>query len=342
MRNKAEDVLQEVSIAALDKRGHDRGPRPPAALAQQGRAGERRSISSAASPPRPMVFSDDVLDLMERDWAEADRADAAAMQDALRDTASTACPPTPASSSNAATRENLTGPQLAEQMGRSVNTVKVALTPRPPHAARVHAHADGGQVMADHAPFIPHTSDTDDAFITAALSYLAGELDATEVAALEEQLTASAHHRRLFTALATQSRLFHELHRTPAPGTHPHRRCKAAPLGRDLRRRCPDLPQGLRTQIENRKSKIENPLRSGRRPSRRLRRRDLPARIQFFTHQRPPRPPQPGPPVRDADPNFRGRRPANPRRLRHRRRLLCRRRIHPLFRGCGDHAHQRG
>ena len=66
------------------------------------------------------------------------------------------------------------------------------------------------------SPLIPQTADTDDAFLTAALSYLAGELDASEVAALEAQLKESAHHRRLFTALATQSRLFHELHREPA------------------------------------------------------------------------------------------------------------------------------
>ena len=124
--HKAEDVLQEVSMAALDKRDTivdlDHLPRWLSKVAREKAIDLVRRESA-----RPLVFSDDVLDLMENEWAETDRADAAAMQDALRSCLE-GLSPYARRRIESRYREDLTGPQLAEQMGRSINTVKVALT----------------------------------------------------------------------------------------------------------------------------------------------------------------------------------------------------------------------
>lgn len=124
--HRAEDVLQDLSLAALDKRNSiedathlRRWLRKVARdLAIDHLRHEGRS---------PAVLGADVLDQFESHWAEYDNLETAEVQRAIRRCMDQL---TPYNRRLIEQRyqHNLTGEALAASLGRSINTIKVALT----------------------------------------------------------------------------------------------------------------------------------------------------------------------------------------------------------------------
>ncbi len=121
----AEDVLQEVSIVALDKREEIRDPAClPAWLRETARYKSLKALSRLSK--RPLTLDNAMLDLLEAEWCAYDRVAGSTMTDMLRSCLSKLSP--------YARRivdlrygENLKSGQVAEMLGRKAHTVYIAL-----------------------------------------------------------------------------------------------------------------------------------------------------------------------------------------------------------------------
>jgi len=121
----AEDVLQEVSILALDRCGEIRDPACiPAWLRQAARFKALKAVSRHGRHPR--TIDNEVLDLLEADWQEYDDTSTSSMTDMLRQCLSKL---SPYARQIVQLRygENLRSGQVAELLGRKAHTIYMAL-----------------------------------------------------------------------------------------------------------------------------------------------------------------------------------------------------------------------